>query len=640
MRSKPYNKKSKDNIEMKEKPPYRCVKVPLKLVIKNEEVIIPKITGAVTRAHKIIVHTLQFMKLYILSFFEDEGTIPKIDKTFVNCCMKVICGERQGRGRKPKKKVQELKDKLTTFFNKNYKSLMVKDDNLDYIHLNTVLDYLTIDILTMYENNIKLHYVEYLEKYVNVVWKKSMLVDKIRKLKKTKNTRKEGINKLCNQLRKIKNDMLSGDRKSNNWYHIWINKQIGFSVPNKTFKKESLYYDLQCEPFDYLPCMINMMKVIEEDKVGLLNPFPLRTDIIPKHIRIDTTTIVNLLFTKKHGKKRNYLTKGNLKRYEDKIWNFFFRTEKKCFEQSDYTFNQMIETDGVSCSILMIRNDLKGKKRIPQNKGKNKEVYIDEVKDTSELVDKNIVAIDPGQNTLLYCVDGDSKEANKFTYSQNQRRKETKSKKYTMIVNELKKYIIKEKTIVDYETELSKYNRKTLDIQKFTEYIQKKNEINHILSKFYKKYIFRKLKLNGYTNRKRSEQRLIKNFRKMFGNTNETIIVLGDFEQRKHRKFKEPTKGIGFRSLFRKQGYKVYLADEFRTSCKCSNCEGGECKKFLIGTNPKPGKDNQILLHTLLRCKNGCGIWNRDCNGAKNIYKVSHNAVMGEDRPEHLLRTH
>ena len=27
---------------------------------------------------------------------------------------------------------------------------------------------------------------------------------------------------------------------------------------------------------------------------------------------------------------------------------------------------------------------------------------------------------------------------------------------------------------------------------------------------------------------------------------------------------------------------------EFRTSCKCSKCEGGDCKKFLVRENPKP----------------------------------------------------
>ena len=71
--------------------------------------------------------------------------------------------------------------------------------------MNTILDYLTIDILTMYENNIKLHYVEYLERYVNVVWKKKFLIEKIRKLNTTKKEKDRRVSSLCNQLRKIHN---------------------------------------------------------------------------------------------------------------------------------------------------------------------------------------------------------------------------------------------------------------------------------------------------------------------------------------------------------------------------------------------------------------------------------------------------
>jgi len=40
--------------------------------------------------------------------------------------------------------------------------------------MNTILDYLTIDILTMYENNIKQHYIKYVERYVNVIWRKNV----------------------------------------------------------------------------------------------------------------------------------------------------------------------------------------------------------------------------------------------------------------------------------------------------------------------------------------------------------------------------------------------------------------------------------------------------------------------------------
>ena len=54
---------------------------------------------------------------------------------------------------------------------------------------------------------------------------------------------------------------------------------------------------------DYLPCMVFMMKQIENQMESINNVFPLRSEIAPKYIRLDTTTIVNLLFTKKQGNK-------------------------------------------------------------------------------------------------------------------------------------------------------------------------------------------------------------------------------------------------------------------------------------------------------------------------------------------------
>jgi hypothetical protein len=66
------------------------------------------------------------------------------------------------------------------------------------------------------------------------------------------------------------------------------------------------------------------------------------------------------------------------------------------------------------------------------------------------------------------------------------------------------------------------------------------------------------------------------------------VICIGDWEQKKQMKFKEPTIGKGMRTLFRKNNYKVFLVDEFRTSCKCSNCNGGVCEKFRLGKNLIP----------------------------------------------------
>ena len=45
--------------------------------------------------------------------------------------------------------------------------------------------------------------------------------------------------------------------------------------------------------------------------------------------------------------------------------------------------------------------------------------------------------------------------------------------------------------------------KKTLDFNNFLEYIKHKNKLNRLLVSFYSDFIFRKLKLNGYLNRKK-----------------------------------------------------------------------------------------------------------------------------------------
>ena len=59
----------------------------------------------------------------------------------------------------------------------------------------------------------------------------------------------------------------------------------------------------------------------------------------------------------------------------------------------------------------------------------------------------------------------------------------------------------------------------------------------------------------------------------------------------------------------------------------------------MIRPNPRPYRNNLRIVHGLLKCKTCSSVWNRDCNGATNIYKIAYNAVNGLSRPLHLCRT-
>ena len=169
-----------------------------------------------------------------------------------------------------------------------------------------------------------------------------------------------------------------------------------------------------------------------------------------------------------------------------------------------------------------------------------------------------------------------------------------------------------------------------------------KNDINYRLLTFYEQKLFRQLRWYAFMNKQKSEARMINKFKEIFGGPEDVVIGFGDWDQRKQMRFMEPTKGKGFRTLFRKAGYPVYLVDEYRTSARCHYCKSDEgiCEKFRRCENPRPWRKNEtILRHGLLRCKTCGRLWNRDLNGSLNIHKVMVEIISGAGRPAYLQRT-
>ena len=59
----------------RQKPPdyFKSVKIPLKHILKNPDINLDKINHAVLRSNKIVIHTYQFMKLYLLNYYEQNN---------------------------------------------------------------------------------------------------------------------------------------------------------------------------------------------------------------------------------------------------------------------------------------------------------------------------------------------------------------------------------------------------------------------------------------------------------------------------------------------------------------------------------------------------------------------------------------
>lgn len=507
---------------------------------------------------------------------------------------------------------------------------------------------------TVFETNVKSHYVEYVELYVNAAWQKYDITQRLRRIKKTKRERDSAIRKLNGILRDIKTDLLNvGDEpyKSHVSYHDWIKASKPFVLPSKTrYEKDLLYYDIQCDPQSYYPAMLRMTEYMENAGRRPSNFCPLRTSVVPKHITLDTITLVHLLYDEKMalGKKSKLTESGGVKRNQEALWKAMFKVNRREFKAKHYTFNFTLDTDGVSACTLLIRKDLVGKRLPKAKKCDKREQYIDDLSesDCETLSPRKVVGIDPNMSDLLFCSNEDGSE--QFRYTQNQRRHEVNVKRYEQITQKEKKRThnrVDGRTIQDWETDLSAHNHRTVDRDRFKAYIKAKLFVNSKISPFYQQRIFRKLNLSRFWNTRKSEAAMLNSFSDKFGKPEQIVIGIGDWEQKKHRKFKEPVKGKGFRSLLRLGGFKVYLVDEFRTSCKCSHCqhEDVKCETFRVRRDPnKKKKDEDRHLrkvHGILVCQKCRTLWNRDVNSAINTARLTREKLEGRERPAYLSRT-
>ena len=175
-------------------PYFQCIKTSLRKVVRNE-IVIEKLENAAVLTNRIMTHGLQFIKLYLIHCFDQGDTLPMIDKPFVNAVFKILC-KAPTIGRKPSEATQELKSRLTQFYQEHYEDLALDTDTMNYKNLNTVLDYMSIDVITMYNNNIKQHFVEYVERFVNVVHRKEQKIQEIKDRYVTTHQKKTHINTL------------------------------------------------------------------------------------------------------------------------------------------------------------------------------------------------------------------------------------------------------------------------------------------------------------------------------------------------------------------------------------------------------------------------------------------------------------
>ncbi len=191
----------------------------------------------------------------------------------------------------------------------------------------------------------------------------------------------------------------------------------------------------------------------------------------------------------------------------------------------------------------------------------------------------------------------------------------------------------KKHNIIEKETELSKYNCKTVDYEKFKDYIKEKTILNNETKHFYEQELFRKLKWRSWVYGRKSEDNFLNRAEETFGKKEEILLSYGNWSNPKQMKHIMPTKGIGMRKLLGKR-FNYVMLDEFRTSKLCCCCH-----KELI---------NYKHIHRILICPN-CNksdgleskkitFINRDINACKNMLLLSKEWIENKSRKKKYSR--
>ena len=689
-------KKKKDDFQNADY--IKTTKDNIKNVIRDNN-ILSTINDIVIRTNKIVIHSYQFLKLYLIDLYKNNKSFPIIDKEFICDIFKVITIRKCNTGGYTEEKMPEQQKTLQEFYNKYYKEITINDDILYYDKMSYILAYEAIDMETNINVNIQEHFLQHLYKFINLSLNVKQQRDKITEENKDKTIRKERHKEFTKEINLVKKDLTSfSELQSNQKYHQFIKEQRKIIYGNKTkFDENNIMYDLKSNTQDYLKSMFyiatelekiyNNIKIhnnnINENKIKqirLFNVIPLRTNIISKHITLDTAAIVcNFLDKTQKTKEEKKPKKDNEPeiKYSEKcknkkvnsvhditvynytkddnqnmVWNYFFNLNNKIFKKNKYDFNYIIRTDGVSVCVLFVLLD-NGK---PMSKIKGKKCkgtldcsYIEDVKDINT-INKKFVLADPNKSDIIYCGSkNDDGKLETFRYTQNQRRLEIGTKKYRKIINKVNaETTIDNKTIKEIETTLSLFNSKTVNYDEFKKYIIEKNKVNYKLFNHYQQTFFRKFKLNTYTNAQKSEAKLITNFSNKYGKPENTVFVIGDHDTGNYNmKGVEPIICKRIRRVFKNAGYETYLINEYCTSKLC-NCCHNELEKFLVRKSNKPKdimKNKNILVNGLLRHevvnpdgeqehKLKCNIYhNRDKNAVQNMLFIIDELKKSGKRP-------
>jgi hypothetical protein len=139
-------------------------------------------------------------------------------------CFRVLVND--SKGPKPKGLNLMIYNEFVNFYKNKYSKLFVS--KINGTNLSGILNYQMTEIVTNIENNIKLHFLDYLNRFVNSSFKEQNQ----QILKNLKGKDKIETKKLlAKELYQIKKDLLNNTLECDNKYHEWLTLHRNNIIP-------------------------------------------------------------------------------------------------------------------------------------------------------------------------------------------------------------------------------------------------------------------------------------------------------------------------------------------------------------------------------------------------------------------------
>jgi hypothetical protein len=343
------------------------VKVRLRKILYKTKTDYNCLFNSITNVNNILNIGYLFIRAYVLYVIENNSDElkqkiiePHIDIDFIRASIAILLSnENAKKGRPFNDNKTQLINNLKSFFDifkADIKFEPFNSTNVSYI-LGQAYEQMYISVI----NNIKYHFDKHVWKYLRAVF-----IDEYNNIRDEHNSDK--LKEYYKQLDLVKTDLYENTLKSDNKYHNWITTNRQSIIPS-TFKELIFEYDIEKNTFTYIKSMCFMTKFVQTKKLKSYQIFPIRSSCYLRHIKINTSALIDIfygtpIFNKINKKpmlnKLDFFKKAGDSKFQEIIWNTLFKLKTNGvydYKLDGFSFNYEIETDRLAVSLNFINNN-------------------------------------------------------------------------------------------------------------------------------------------------------------------------------------------------------------------------------------------------------------------------------------------